>query len=64
MTSLLHGSPSLGTPAPEGRRLPVLPRAAAFWLVAGITAILLAASSAPSPSTPCTRPSSASTPSH
>nr|WP_182881592.1 MFS transporter [Microbispora sp. H10949] len=50
MTSLLHGSrSSLDSPAPERRRFPVLPRAAAFWLVAGTTAILLAASSAPSP---------------
>ncbi|MBP2706129.1 MFS transporter [Microbispora sp. RL4-1S] len=50
MTSLRQESPpALDTPIPRRRGLVVLPRAAAFWLVAGTTAILLAASSAPSP---------------
>ncbi|MFI7030106.1 MFS transporter [Microbispora rosea] len=50
MTSRLHERQhALDTPAVRRRGLPALPRTAAFWLVAGTTAILLSASSAPSP---------------
>jgi MFS family permease len=50
MTSRLHERQhALDTSAVRRRGLPALPRAAAFWLVAGTTAILLSASSAPSP---------------
>ena len=50
MTILLHRSQDATGAAGRGRRTTaVLPRAAAFWLVAGTTAIFLAASSAPSP---------------
>ena len=47
MTTLLPTSQQGGTI--RRRRTGVLPRAAAFWLVTGTTAMLLAASSAPSP---------------
>jgi MFS family permease len=47
MTTVLQRSQDAPGAAGEGHR--VLPRAAAFWLVAGTTATLLAASSAPSP---------------
>jgi MFS family permease len=50
MTILLQRSHDAVGAAAQGRRSKaVLPRAAAFWLVAGTTATLLAASSAPSP---------------
>ena len=50
MTILLHRSQDLaGTATGRRRGNAVLPRTAAFWLVAGMTATLLAASSAPSP---------------
>lgn len=50
MTTLLQRSPDATSASSHERRANrVLPRAAAFWLVAGTTATLLAASSAPSP---------------
>lgn len=50
MTTLLQRSHDAANATDQKRRTnPTLPRAAAFWLVAGMTATLLAASSAPSP---------------
>jgi MFS family permease len=50
MTTLLQRSQdAAGAARPGHRTTTVLPRAWAFWLVAGTTATLLAASSAPSP---------------
>jgi MFS family permease len=50
MTTLLQRSHDAANAADQERRTTgTLPRAAAFWLVAGTTATLLAASSAPSP---------------
>ena len=49
MTTLLERSQVLPGATRSRRTLPVLHRAAAFWVVTGTTATLLAASSAPSP---------------
>jgi MFS family permease len=49
MANLLHSSQLSAHGSPPHRTGPVLPRVAAFWVVSGATATLLAASSAPSP---------------
>ncbi|MDT4916625.1 MAG: hypothetical protein QOH89_1325 [Pseudonocardiales bacterium] len=50
MTTLVQQPPTISNPtAVAPRRLGRLPRSASFWVVAGTTAALLAASSAPSP---------------
>src|ERR1700710_2095736 len=49
MTTLVPSPPATPTAARRRRSVPTLPRTAAFWVVTGMIATLLAASSAPSP---------------